>query len=686
MLRAADAEPAHLTIGYVNGAAAKLLGATAAGDLLGLRFLDVMPMAARPELTERLRGVMRGESLHDFRVTGVQGVTDPCEPGRAFAIQAVGMTLMGRLAIQVSLLDTTPPVEPRAALRVSDDVFRLSFDGALVSMALTSLEPAIRGRIARVNAALCDLLGYDEAALLEMTFERITHHDDVDAVAALDEGMASGWVTSWRGERRFRHADGHDVWALVSTAVVGDRDGRPAYAVSQIEDITARKEAEAKLSHQALHDALTGLPNRHLLHDHLTRALARSHRIGGSVGVLFLDLDNFKAINDSLGHSAGDDLLLQVGRRLSGALRESDTAARLGGDEFVLVCEDLTDPEEIHPVADRLLGVLEEEMIVRGHVVSVSASIGVAVGGPGATADELLRDADAAMYRAKQLGKGRWELADEELQAAAARRVDVESGLRRALPSVRTRGELVLHYQPTVDLRSGRMVGVEALLRWRHPVRGLLLPQEFLDVAEESQLIVPIGAWVLDEACRVAAGWLERFGDRAPAVAVNISSRQLGRNELIGRVRDVLRDTGLPPDRLHLEITERQVIDVAGSIALELRALSRLGIRLAVDDFGTGYAGFTYLRHLPVSTLKVDRSFVAGLGSDRTDTAITTSVVALGQTLGLGVIAEGVETPAQRRILLDLGCPVGQGWLWHRAVPAEEIDALLEGSGFVQPK
>lgn len=433
--------------------------------------------------------------------------------------------------------------------------------------------------------------------------------------------------------------------------------------------------SQARLSRQALHDSLTGLANRSLLYDRLTHALAHAERARTKVGVIFLDLDNFKTINDSLGHVAGDELLVEVARRLAGVLRGSDLAARLGGDEFVVACEDLTDPQDLPLVAERVLGELNREVRLRGHKVVVSASMGVAVSRPGSSPDDLVRAADTAMYRAKRLGKGRWEIANEELQAAAIRYRDLETGLRTALES----GQLVLHYQPVIDLATSSVVGVEALLRWQHPQQGLLLPDVFLDVAEDSGLIVPIGAWVLRQACLQAVDWQRRFGDQAPTVAVNISWQQISNHEhVVAQTQDIIAECGPAPAHLGLEISERQAIDLARSGAAELRELAGRGFRLAVADFGTGYAGFEYLRSLPVDTLKIDRSYIGGLGSDRTDTAITRAVIAVGQALGLTVIAEGVETIEQRDRLVELGCPQGQGWLWSPARPGPEIEALLE--------
>ncbi|HET9657292.1 MAG TPA: EAL domain-containing protein [Kineosporiaceae bacterium] len=571
------------------------------------------------------------------------------------------------------VVDITAWKAAEQALRASEEQLRLSFDGALIGVSLIDLAPRALGTVLRANTALCDFLGRRESELIGLTFDEVVHPEDATAWRSAATGLARGEFGSWRAEARFVHAGGGYRWGLISAAAVHDREGRPLHAVSQVEDITARKEAESRLVRQALHDGLTGLANRLYLQDHLRHALARADRTGTKVGVLFLDLDNFKAVNDVLGHAGGDELLREVGRRLTGALRAEDVAARLGGDEFVVVCADLATADEIRPLAQRLVDVLAEETWIAGRLVNTAASVGAAVSRPGADPDVLLRDADAAMYRAKGRGKGCWEIADEALHAAAARLLEVEAGLRSAL----VQDELELHYQPTVQLRTGRLVGVEALLRWRHPRRGLLLPADFLDVAEDRRLMVQIGDWVLRRACHQAADWQRRFGERAPVVAVNIASVQVGRQALAARTRDLLGATGLAAQRLCLEITERQVIDLAGSSARDLQDLAGLGVQLAVDDFGTGYSGFGYLRSLPVHVLKLDRSFVAGLGRDRTDTAITRSVVALGQTLGLTVVAEGVETEEQRELLLDLDCPQGQGWLWQSALPPDGIDRLL---------
>jgi diguanylate cyclase (GGDEF)-like protein len=391
------------------------------------------------------------------------------------------------------------------------------------------------------------------------------------------------------------------------------------------------------------------------------------------VGVLFLDLDDFKTVNDSLGHVAGDLLLERVAGNLNRCLGPDDYAARWGGDEFVVVSPTATIRRSANVLAERIRAAVCKRTSVDGHEVTATVSIGVAFSGPGSTAEGLLRDADIAMYRAKAGGKDRWALADSTGQAGALRRLTLASALRHALEE----DQLCLHYQPVVELATGRVTAVEALLRWQHPQRGLIGPSEFLDVAESSALIVPVGEWAVREACRQAAGWLRRFGDRTPTVAVNVSARQLGHAGLSSRVRAALADTGLPAPLLSIELTEREAVAASGSEALDLANLHDAGVRLAVDDFGTGYAGLTYLRRFPVDILKIDRSFLPGLSADPTDTAIIISLITLGHALGLDVIAEGVEHRSQVEALQALGCPQGQGSLWSPPVPADLIEPLL---------
>ena len=437
--------------------------------------------------------------------------------------------------------------------------------------------------------------------------------------------------------------------------------------------VRLRREAEARLVYQAYHDPLTGLPNRALLLDRLGQALARAGRRGEPVALLFLDLDRFKRVNDGLGHAAGDRLLVAVGERLRACARAGDTVARLGGDEFTLLLEGLTDAAEAEAVAAAVAAALEAPVVLDGQPVAVTASIGVALAGPGgAEPAGLLRDADVAMYRAKARGKARVEVFDAAMAAGARERVAFEADLRQAVE----RGELRLAYQPIVELATGRVVGAEALARWAHPARGVVLPDAFVPLAEETGLIVPLGRWVLAEACRQGRAWQDRF-PTPPTVSVNLSPRQFQQPGLVEEVAAALRSTGLAPDRLQLEITEGAVMADADGAVATLRQLRGLGVRLAIDDFGTGYSSLGYLQRFPIDLLKVDRRFVAGLGRDAGDTAIVEAVVGLAHALRLRVVAEGVETVEQAGRLRELGCELGQGYHFGRPAAAEAMAALM---------
>jgi diguanylate cyclase (GGDEF)-like protein len=446
------------------------------------------------------------------------------------------------------------------------------------------------------------------------------------------------------------------------------------------EEIAERKRAEKmarqlnrQLALRALHDDLTGLPNRALLLENLQAALVRARRSKTVVGVLFIDLDDFKSVNDSFGHVAADGFLVQVGRRIAGSLRGADTAARIGGDEFVVVCEGLADLGEAESVAQRIHSALSAGISIGESRIGAPASIGIAVGTPDSTPEGLLGDADTAMYQSKRSVGRRWEPAHSFGRATAIQVLTLEAELREA---IRTH-QLRVYYQPTIDLERTRMVGVEALLRWQHPARGLVLPQELIHVAERRNLIGAIGNWVLKTACRQAGDWVHQFGDAAPAVAVNVSSRQLGGQGLTQLVQQLLQDVGLPPEYLCLEITESQFVSVDSAAAADLLTLEGEGVGIAVDDFGTGFAGFDYLRRLPVTTIKIDKSYVQGLGTDRADTAITAGVIALARSLGLRTVAEGIETDDQRDRLHRLKCTDGQGWLWYPALPADRVEQLI---------
>jgi diguanylate cyclase (GGDEF)-like protein/PAS domain S-box-containing protein len=483
---------------------------------------------------------------------------------------------------------------------------------------------------------------------------------------------------SWSGELGWYS---NSVEVPVSALFLAHKDsaGHIEFVSSVTRDISERNAFERRLEYEATHDPLTGLPNRTLLLDRLELALARSARSRRCVAVLFCDLDHFKIVNDSMGHSAGDRMLMVMAERLRHSLRPGDTLARFGGDEFVILCDELSDESDAMTIARRALTELHDPIAVDGTEVFGSLSIGVAIAEPGsgATPEAMIRNADAAMYRAKSRGRARVEVYDERMRDTLVERIDVESTLRRAL----TRHELRVLYQPIVELAGGSVVGVEALLRWEHPERGLLLPADFIGIAEETGLIVPIGRWVLDQACRQLQRWqASPPGGRDLFVMVNVASRQLESSSLAGTIADLIAHTGIDASRLGLEITESVVMRDPQASSRALQALKALGLRVAVDDFGTGYSSLAYLRRFPVDLLKVDRAFVDGLGRDQEDSAIVAAIVSLAHTLGMAAIAEGVETEEQLRELRVLGCDMAQGFLMARPLTAAGVDELLNAA------
>jgi predicted signal transduction protein with EAL and GGDEF domain len=449
--------------------------------------------------------------------------------------------------------------------------------------------------------------------------------------------------------------------------------------------VVERIRGREQIAHQATHDALTGLSNRLLFRDRLELALARGERRGSFAALLFLDLDRFKDINDTLGHSAGDQLLKDVADRLTTALRATDTLARLGseeftlarfgGDEFVVLCEDLASEDDAVRVAQRVQQALISSFVLERKEYVVTASIGIVLSSPGhRDAESLLRDADIAMYRAKERGPGRWEVFDERLRNRALERVATERALRNALET----GELRLHYQPIVRLDDGSIQSTEALVRWQHPERGLVPPGDFIPIAEEGPLILQIGAWTLREACEQACRWRTSLGDRAPLpVSVNVSARQLAQAELPQIIEEVLTETGLDAGDLAIEITETALIDESSVPAASLRALRSLGVKILLDDFGTGYSSLSHLQRFPIDALKIDRSFVMHLGTGNDDSAIVHAIAAMAGALGIEVVAEGIENHEQATEAHALGCGWAQGYYFARPAPAAAIESLI---------
>lgn len=573
--------------------------------------------------------------------------------------------------------DITGSERAKAALAEAEERFRNAFDNAPTGMALVSVDPKTGGQLLRVNEALCSIVGYTGDELVGRDVQAITHPEDVDADVRLLRRLLSGDISNYEVEKRYIHADGHVVWALVRGSIVRDSAGRPLYGVGQMQDVTERKRFEEQLAHQALHDPLTGLPNRTLALDRLGQALARAGRSGSTVAVLFIDLDHFKVVNDSLGHHVGDHLLIAVARRLRKVLRSTDTVARLGGDEYLMVCDELPGAQEAIRMTERVEGALARPIELEGEEQVVTASIGVAIAdAPDQEAEALVRDADAAMYRAKELGRARYEVFDQAMRSRAVSRLMTERALHRALQQ----DEFRIHYQPVVSLATGAIVEIEALLRWERPEQGVVGPAEFIAVAEETGQIVSIGTWVLREVSSVAASWRRAYGHRAPfPVYVNIAGRQLT-SGLPDLVSQILLDTDLPPGHIGLEITEGGLMEDLQPPATVLGKLKGLGVHIRLDDFGTGYSSLSHLGRLPIDGLKIDRSFVAGLERGTGDSAIVSTVAAMGKALGLTVVAEGVETAEQEAAVRELGCDFAQGFYFARPMPREEIEQLFAPS------
>jgi diguanylate cyclase (GGDEF)-like protein/PAS domain S-box-containing protein len=533
------------------------------------------------------------------------------------------------------------------------------------------------GTMRFVSPAAYRVFGYHPDDLIGTKLVSLVHPEDserviAEVVAAVNEPGPPVTIHC-----RYRHSNGS--WLHVEAMLSNDLD-HPHIAglVFNTRDVSERKELERQLTHQAFHDPLTGLANRALFRDRVQHALALNRRTQQPLAVLFLDLDGFKAINDSLGHLVGDKLLGAVSRRLQASVRPGDTVARLGGDEFAVLLEDLEGLHVAQQVAARFIDEMKSAFSLKGHEVFVGASVGIALSAESDDADELLRNADLAMYRAKALGKNRCEVFEPDMHAAALDRMAIENDLRHAV----VRGELVLHYQPVVELATSRIVGVEALLRWDHPTRGLVSPLDFINVAEESGLIVPVGRWVLTEACRQVARWQRETG-LPLRLSVNISARQLAAPRLAEHVAKTLRATGIKPRDLVLEITESMLVDDAERTIGKLHLLRELGVKLAIDDFGTGYSSLNYLRRLPVDVLKIDRSFVSGIGTQGDLESLTAAIVGIGRDLGLDTVAEGIEEPGQLDALRRMGCVLGQGYLYARPLPAPQMADLLGAGEFL---
>ncbi|HEY8162333.1 MAG: sensor domain-containing protein [Methylocystis sp.] len=546
------------------------------------------------------------------------------------------------------------------------------FDSSLNGVTITDAE----ARIIKVNPAFSRILGYsaEEVVGKKPGIFKSKQHDVAFYQNLWTKLHSEG---EWQGEIWDRRKDGEIIPLWQSISVVRDAHDRIRYFIGVFYDLTEQKRSAAHIHHLAYYDSLTDLPNRQLFKDRCDQAMKMSQRTGKKLCLLFLDLDRFKYVNDSLGHPVGDELLRAVARRLSQCLRRSDTIARLGGDEFIVLLQNTNGPEDAARAARKILTALARPFIIQGHRLEVRTSIGVSCyPGDGENATTLIKNADLAMYQAKEEGRDRFIFYQAHLTDRANERLFLEGELRKAMQ----RGELFLHYQPQFDLADGRLVGSEALLRWRHPERGMIPPDKFISIAEDTGLIIPLGEWTLREACRQAMEWACK-GLGLHSIAVNISGVQIERSDLVQSVAAILAQTGLPPQFLELEITETYVMRQAQHNVQVLDGLRALGVSLAIDDFGTGQSSLAYLKRLPVDKLKIDRSFIADLPSEENEAAIARAIVALGHSLHLKVLAEGIETPAQAQFLRELGCDEAQGYLFSRPIDAASMENILSEHG-----
>ena len=583
------------------------------------------------------------------------------EPG-SFTPEAIPLleAIAGRVALIVQ------SIQAEAQMASNERRFRALFEEAPVGICLVSLQPGDIGRLLRSNASLCAVTGLRSEALSGMRLEEVLSPDEPDGIVKAMESLASGEIAEYVAEGRLHRSDATSRWLSGSVTAVHETS-QSSYAIVCVEDITSRKTAEHELSRRALSDPLTGLANRNRVMDHLTLALRQQPRVGGVVGLLYLDIDDFKNINDDYGHDAGDRVLQELARRLKDVVRAGDTPGRIGGDEFIVVCPNLTGSNELASIAARLHDVQSGAIGLHEGSVEVGISIGVAIGDRDTLPEELLRRADVAMYEAKRQGRRRWEAYTPALDRASQQHDAGEALLHSALDN----GWFRLYYQPIVDLTTGGVAGAEALLRIQHPDRGLLTPDGFIEHLETGDVGESVERWVLSQACRQMKRWDDT---ELPEVSVNVSGRLAASGYLSSIVMGALEEADLSPQRLCIEMTERIVVEGGPAVLADLEAIRRHGVSIAIDDFGTGFASLTYLQRFPVSVLKIDQSFIAGLGVNPRDDAIVAAVTALGTALGIKVIAEGVEQQGQAAALGRFGGDRAQGFLFGAPCPPELLE------------
>jgi diguanylate cyclase (GGDEF)-like protein/PAS domain S-box-containing protein len=659
-------DPESCVVLDANQRCADVYGYTRA-EMVGLKLAQVWPLGDREQLRRAAEAHGNFEAQHQRR-DGSGIVVD---------VRAGAVEFRGRRALCLSNRDVTERNKTLEALRASEERYRLLFDASPQPMWVYDSETL---RFLAVNDAACEHYGYSREQFAKLTIADVRPSEDVPL---LDERLAQN-LSGTAAPSIWRHRKaGGEIIDVEITSHALEFAGRKARLVVA-SDVTERLRAQQKLWHAAFYDALTGLPNRALFMERLGQAQERARgRSGGGFGVLFLDLDRFKVVNDSMGHRAGDQLLVAIARRLERIRRAGDTVARLGGDEFAILVEGVEDAASAGRVADRVQRELAQPFEVNGQEVFTSASIGIALGGANDhRPEDLLRDADTAMYRAKGQGSSNHAVFDITMHDHAVAVLQLENDLRRAID----RGELRVKYQPIVALQSGKIVGFEALVRWQHRQRGLVAPGEFIPMAEETGVIGALGRWVLLEACREMRIVQQQY-PRLPGLhlAVNVSGRQVLQPDLVEQISEILQVTGMDPRLLRLELTETVLVENEAAAARCLNRLRQLGLKLVIDDFGTGYSSLSSLHRMPIDLLKIDASFVQTMCVDEKNRRIVETILALGKNLGVEVIAEGVETAAQAQVLYRLGCELVQGFLFSEAVDAAAVGEMLARESGMAP-
>ncbi|MDQ6830958.1 MAG: EAL domain-containing protein, partial [Gemmatimonadota bacterium] len=664
----------YLQVGKTDGVWSDAIFLVADAVTIGAIYLrlhqaDSPPTVSQPGRTMRTLSALPYLAVAvGFALLLVAELRQWSEPLGGLVLGAVTLTLLV-VARQLLAVRETSVVLAQTAARESEARFRALVQHS--SDVITILE--VDGTVRYVSPSVERLLGHDADDVVGTRLTELIHPTDIPKALAAFGDVARATGPSAPITWRLRCADGS--WLYVENIATNLlQEPTVAGVVLNTRDVTDRKALEEQLTHQAFHDPLTNLANRALFRDRVEHALARTNREPHTVAVLFLDLDNFKTINDSFGHAAGDRLLVSAADRLQQCLRASDTAARLGGDEFAILIEDAPNSETVTQVAERIAAALQRPFVMGEGEMFINVSIGIANTEGTENAEELLRNADVAMYTAKSRGKGLYAIFEQSMHVAVLERLELEADLRRAVE----RQELAVHYQSIVDLNTGRITGVEALLRWSHPRRGFVPPSVFIPIAEESGLIVPIGRWVLHRACWQARQWQLAYPGEPPlSVTVNMSARQVQQPGLVGEVADALRDSGLPPDNLVVELTESVLMANTEQTLDRLQDLRMMGVQIAIDDFGTGYSSLSYLQRFPIDVLKIAKAFVDRIGPASDDAALARVIIALGRTLRLRTVAEGIENGQQLAILRQLGCEWGQGYFFAKPLPRDEATEYL---------